>query len=273
MSATYYHLLGRVVLAVHAGHGQLDVREALSKAGLTKDVVERGRKLAEEGEALITRRLEEQGEDRTVEHGLHAAVDELEMWAQTARFRLKAAVTDTALLEQVFDKHLHAHEHTLTAIARALRILSMIRASKEIQEALGDVRATHDLLVRGWTLLKKVLKYTDMRLGPAPASDKDGAVFKDLARHSLSMESWLEGVATSAKKLSDKPILLGLVGYIPEGVGLPLGGGSFAVVLHEQARRTPPDPTDARATSGWSIGRQGRNRENLGKGFVEPTFE
>jgi len=62
---------------------------------------------------------------------------------------------------------------------------------------------------------------------------------------------------------------------VPAGVGLPLGGASFAVPLHQRAQQNPPGP-EACSTApcaSWSVGRQGRNRENLGQGFIEPTFK
>ncbi len=273
MLLAYYHLLGHVFVAVHACHSQADAREMLSKAGFGKDLVERGRKLVEEGEALVTRRLDEEGEDRTIEHGLHIAVSELEMWLRSAEFLVKRKLDNAQLIELAFGHDLHAEEHTLTAIARAIRALSLIRTRSDIQETLGNPRAAHDVVVTGWALLNKVFKYTKMRLVAGPLSDENGTVFAALAQHEAAMRTWVLELQAASENMKDKPKILGYIGFLPAGVGLPMGGAAYDVVLHEQARRAAPNPADAKPTSGWSVGRQGRNRENLGKGFVEPTFD
>ncbi len=273
MLLSYYHLLGHVFVAVHACHSQADAREMLGKVGFGKDLVERGRKLVEEGESLVTRRLDEEGEDRTIEHGLHVAVAELEMWLRSAEYLVKRKLDNAQLLELVFGHDLHAEDHTLTALARGIRALSLIRTRPDIQETLGSVRAGHDLVVTGWALLNKVLKYTKMRLAPGPLSDENGAVFAALAQHEAAMRAWVLELKAATEKMTDKPKMLGYIGFLPAGVGLPMGGAAYDVVLHQQARRAAPNPADAQPTSGWSVGRQGRNRENLGKGFIEPTFD
>lgn len=272
MNLAYYHLLGHIFVAVHACHSQAEARDTLAKVGFGKELVERGRKLVEEGEALIARRLDEEGEDRTIEHGLHVAVTELEMWQRSVEYLVKRKLDNAQLVELTFGYDLHAEEHTLTAVARALRTLSMLRTRPDVQETFSSPRAMHDQLVTGWTLLNKVFRYTKLRLAPGVGSNKNGAVFEALARHESAMTAWLQDLQTATGKMSDKPKMLGYIGFLPAGVGLPLGGAAHDVVLHEQARRAAPNPADARPTSGWSVGRQGRNRENLGKGFIEPTF-
>lgn len=273
MLLAYYHLLGHVFVAVHACHSQADAREMLGKAGFGKDLVERGRKLVEEGELLVARRLDEEGEDRTIEHGLHVAVAELEMWLRSAEYLVKRKLDNAQLVELAFGHDLHAEEHTLTAVARAIRALSMIRTRSDIQETLGSQRAVHDQIVTGWALLNKVIKYTKMRLAPGPLANENDGVFAALTKHEAAMRAWALELQAAAEKMTDKPKMLGYIGFLPAGVGLPMGGAAYDVVLHEQARRAAPDPADARPTSGWAAGRQGRNRENLGKGFVEPTFD
>jgi hypothetical protein len=126
------------------------------------------------------------------------------------------------------------------------------------------------LIVRGNTLLRKVLSYTATRLAPTSSAK----IFSELAGQQDEMLRWIEEkLAPAARAIKDRPDALGLIGYLPDGVGLPLGGTSFAVPLHQFAKTDAPDPADARTTSGWSIGRQGGNSENLGKGFIDPTFE
>jgi hypothetical protein len=50
-------------------------------------------------------------------------------------------------------------------------------------------------------------------------------------------------------------------------MGTPLGGAGKNITLHENAQRAAPNPSDAKTTSGWSVGRQG-NRENIGQGWT-----
>lgn len=267
MANAFYHLLGQLVLAVHTCETQPEIREELSKAAMAKDQIDRARQLLEQAEALVARRLDEE-EDRTTEHGLHAAVAEVEMWMQTTRFRLKKAGVDKALVEEALGHEIHEHDHSLTAVAQTRRLLSMIRTHEVLQKALGSERSTADVLLRGHTLIKKVYTYTNMRLSGSAAPTRMAAMAEVASLHE-AMQEWVERLERTAQKLSAHPEWLGLLGSVPEGLGLPLGGGSFAVVLHEEARTTAPSADEAKkTTSGWSIGREGRNRENLGKGFT-----
>jgi hypothetical protein len=273
MSMPYYYVMGQIHLAVHTSDHHADVREALGKTRLSKDALEAGRKLVEAGEKLVERKLEEAGEDRIVEHGIHGAIEELEMWMQTVRYRLRKAELDGATIARTMGEDIHPHDHALGAVARTFRILGELRANGAIHDKIGTGRSTHDLIVRGHTLLRKMLNYTETRLAPTSAT-ASMKVFSELAGHGDAMARWVDDkLAPSAQTLAKNPAAVALLGYVPEGVGLPVGGTSFAVPLHQYARSTPPDPADVRATSGWSIGRQGRNRENLGKGFIDPTFE
>lgn len=267
----FYRLMGQIFVAASTWDSLPDVREAMSKAGLTKDQVEAGRKLVAAGEALVTRRDLEGPVDWSASHNLNQALAELDMWIQTVASALRSRVKSDEAMERVIKHGLVAQDHTVTTVAGAIRALGVLRTSKEIEEALGE-RYIHDLIVRGRTLLAKVITsgtvyLTDRSIG-------DGlAVYKDIQAHGLKMEAWLQELARAAEKVKDKPEILGLVGYLPDGVGRPDGGTSFAVPLHKRAQREAPDPTEKGSRSGWSIGRQGRNKENLGGGFIEPSFD
>src|SRR5690554_2538486 len=134
----YYLVMGHIYLAVYTWDHHSEAREALTKglqkAGLPKDALESGRKLVAKAEQLVERKLEEAGEDRIIEHGLHSAIEELEMWMQTVRFRLRKAGVDDKVIEQTMAEDIHAHEHALGAVARTLRILGQLRASEAIHQ-------------------------------------------------------------------------------------------------------------------------------------------
>lgn len=272
MTLPFYRLMGQIFVAVQTWDSLPDVRESMSKVGLTKDEIDAGRKLVDQGEQLVVRRREEAGGERIALHNAHQAANEVEMWLQTARFAIQKRVDDEEVLERAFDHGLHSEDHTVTVIAGALRTLGVMRTDSRIEEAYDRRRSLHDLLVRGHTLLAKLIECTQVVVADA-ATARPSEVFGELRAHQEQMNQWMVELATSAQRIEDQPEILGLVGYVPDGVGLPSGGTSFAVPLHKRAQREAPDPAKAGSTSGWSIGRQGRNRENMGKGFVEPSFE
>lgn len=271
MTMPFYGLLGQIFIAASTWESLPDVREAMSKAGLTKDQVEQGRKLVAEGEGLVARRDLEGAEDRIAGHNLTQALAELDMWRQTVASALRSKVKSEGAMERAIKHGFFAQDQTVTAIAAAFRALGVLRTDDEIGEAL-DARFLHDLIVRGRTLLSKALMsgevyLTDRSLG------EELPVFGEIRAHGQKLEAWIEELAQAAAKVEGQPHILGLLGYLPDGVGRPDGGTSFAVPLHERAQRAAPDPTKKGSESGWSIGRQGRNKENLGGGFVEPSFD
>ncbi len=170
---------------------------------------------------------------------------------------------------------MHGHNHTVTVVAQALRIIAMVRTEPRIHEKMGKGRSVTDLIIRGWTLLFKVFRNGQILIAPSSAGDPNAALFDEIEAQHAAMVDWITALGQATAKMKGEPGLLGELGYVPEGVGLPLGGTSYGVPLHQRAQRAElPDPTDQRPDPGWSAGRQGRNRENLGAGgWVEPTFE
>lgn len=272
MTMPYYRLMGQILIAIHSWDDSPDVREAGSKAGLTKDRVEAGRHLVDKGQALVVRRQEEGGGDRIALHSIHMAAAELEMWLQTLKFSLRGRVDDASTIEAVMHAGVHADDHAVTVVAQALRALGMLRTDPAIAAGFERRQSLRDLIVRGSTLLAKMMECTALLVRDNVTSRTTG-IYADLATHQDQMAAWVREMATSAEQLESQPEILGLLGFVPEHVGLPAGGTSYAVTLHERAQRQAPDPAQAGSTSGWSVGRQGRNRENMGKGWVEPTFE
>lgn len=274
MPAPYFHLLGHIFLASDACERNSSLAGALEKVGFGNDKVARGKQLAKAGEALISRKAEAVGEDRIYEHNLHNAASEVEMWKSTVAFRLKKAIDDESLIAKTLGKDIHAHDHTVTIVAQSLRIIAMIRAEPKLVDQLDSERSVEDLLIRGWVLLNKVYRNGQVLMAPGAAGDPDNAIFDEIGEQQAAMLAWIAELGRATEKLKDQPALLAELGYVPDGVGLPLGGTSYGVPLHEKAQREDlPDMDDLRPDPGWSAGRQGRNRENLGKGWVKPSFE
>lgn len=274
MTMPYYRLLGQIFVAVETWDTEPDVREATSKEGLTNDDVEEGRSLVETGEQLVEQRREEAGGDRIAFHKVHEAANDLDMWLQSARFNVRDKVDDQEVVDRAFDHGLHSGDHTVTVIGSAFRALGVLRTDPRVEKAFERRQSLHDLIVRGNTLLDKLFDSTVSLVGEISTSRKSD-VFSELRAHQDEMNRWVVELARKAEQLRDQPEVLGLIGYLPEDVGLPAGGTSHAVPLHKRAQNEePPDPDEAGPATGWSAGRQGgRNRENMGEGWVESNFD
>ena len=274
MPTPYFQLLGHVALVVHTCESNPDVASALDAKGFGPSKLKTAQQLLREGEALPDRRDEEVGDERIAEHGVHSAATEVEMWMQTAAFRLKKAVDDEEVLRKALGDAIHAHDHTVTVAAKAFRMMGMIRANPTLHEQFGTDRSVKDLLIRGNTLLAKLFDAGDTWLSPGHAGDPDHEVFAEIEQSRRSLTKWLQKLDEVATLLSDQPAILGELGYVPEDVGLPVGGTGYSITLHERSHREPPDPNEEpKGDPGWTIGRQGQNNENMGKGWVDPSFD
>ncbi len=270
MPAPFYLLVGHAFVAADGLTHSAELCQTLAKLGFDKSMANKAEGLAQEGEVLIEARRE-QHEDRIAEHAMHAAATEVEMWLQTTRFLLKKSL-DAETIDLAMGKSIHAHDHVVTVVAQALRTLASIRTNDAIAQALGADRKAHDVACRGWSLLKRLCDSTEIRLDSHKHEDR--AVFQKIENHAGAIRIWLESLDAAAAQIPEKSIgLLAHLGYVPNGVGRPLGGTSFNVVRHERGQGHVPNPDEAFPSTGWSIGRQGRNKENLGKGWVEPTFK
>jgi hypothetical protein len=269
MPAPYFELLGHVLLAAHTAEHDEDCAAALKGAGLGHAQIEAGVKLAHLGEELVELRMSETVEDKNLEHCIHSAVAELEMWAQTVAFQLRKGGITGELLEQTLGHDVHGEKHTATAIAQAMRIIGMIRSHEALQAAIGDGRKSADLLTRGQTLLKKVYKWTDDLALPNSIAPESQEVFRKIFKQVAEMTTWLNALDVASER-SNQLEAFGKLGRVAPGKGLPVGGTSHAVTLHQRAQKAAPDHVQ-KTTSGWSMGRQG-NRENLGKGWIAPEY-
>ena len=85
----------------------------------------------------------------------------------------------------------------------------------------------------------------------APASMP---IFGEIRALETKMSQWLDGLDQAAHKVEDLDTL-GMLGFVPHGMGMPVGGASFDVLRHERAKTTAPSAAEAVMTSGWSVGR------------------
>lgn len=274
MPAPFFQIVGHVFTAVHTCQHDHEVASALVGQGLEQDRLNYGAELVDRGVALPDRRVEEVGDERIVEHGVHTSAAEVEMWMQTVNFKLKKALDDPALIAQAGGEELHSHSHTVEVVAKALRMLGTLRTHPTVHEKLGTGRAVRDDLIRGNTLLEKLYDAGQDLMEAGAANDPSAAVFEDIRQFCRDGVAWLEELDAVAGKFGDRPELLGKLGFVPDGVGLPAGGTGYSITLHERSERRPPDPDEVvRPDPSWTIGRQGQNKENMGKGWVDPSFE
>lgn len=270
MSAPYfYQLIGHVFAASHTADHHDDVASALKSAGFGPDKVKQGLSLTKRGEELLDRKLMESPDNKTLEHNMHAAVGEVEMWLQTVKLKMRKAGFDDERINLAVGKDLHAHDHTVSVVGQALRSVAVLRTlHKEEIEKLGDESAVRDLLKRGNTLVKKLYKVADDFVAPSSMMSSDAPIFKDIDDLMREMSALILDLDKAGESMFGDSQKMGLTGYLPYGMGLPSGGNAFNVVLHERAILDAPNPDDAKPTSGWSVGRQG-NRENLGGGWTQ----
>ncbi|MEM1348145.1 MAG: hypothetical protein AAGI01_06300 [Myxococcota bacterium] len=274
----FFQLLGHVFLAAHTLALDEEARASIVRSGLDEAQLAKGEALSTLGEELLQRKTLESPDDKTLEHNIHSAVNEVEMWLQTVKFRLRKASVPGELTRAALEHHLHAEKHTVTAIVHALRALGILRVlPQDVREKLGPDQSVHDLITRGNTVVKKSYRVANPFISPSSLSPASMPIFQEVDAFLAGSQAWLERLEAAAQHLaasaSDEELLqLGKIGVLPFGVGLPVGGTSFGVVVHQRAKQGAPDPHKARTTSGWSVGRQGNN-ENLGAGYVKPRYE
>lgn len=274
MSAAYfYQLIGHVYTAAHTADHESEVASALKGAGFGADKIKQGLELCEKAEGLLERKTVESPDNKTLEHNIHGAVNEVEMWLQTVELKMRKAGFDKDAIHAAVDHHLHSSHHTLTAVAQALRAIGVLRTlDDDGVEKLGGEQRTRDLVIRGNTLVKKLYKVADDFVSPGSMVAADDPLVRELDALMDDLSRWIEQLAAANEKLLSTPQMAGMTGIVPEkGFGLPSGGTAFGVVLHEKAQQASPNPREATLNSGWSVGRQGNN-ENVGKGWLSTGF-
>jgi len=266
----FFQLLGHVFLAAHTLEHDGEARVAISGAGFDDAHVIKGGKLSEIGEQLLQRKTLESPDDKTLEHNIHSAIGEVEMWLQTVKFRLRKAKVSDAIMHDAIGHHIHAEKHTVTAIVAALRALGVLRTLPQgVRDAIGSDQSVRDLIIRGNTMVKKSYKVANPFISPSSLSPPSMPIFQDIDAFIAEGQAWVASLDEAAANLAaggsdDDLAQLGKLGVIPFGVGLPMGGTAFGVVVHQRAKQDAPDPREARTTSGWSVGRQGNNENSFG---------
>lgn len=274
MSAAYfYQLIGHVYTAAYTADHEAEVASALKGAGFGADMIKRGLELSEKAEELLERKTLESPDNKTLEHNIHGAVGEVEMWLQTVALKMRKAGFDKEAIHAAVDHHLHSSHHTITAVAQALRALGVLRTLEEDDiEKLGGEQRARDLVIRGNTLVKKLYKVADDFVSPGSMVGADDPLVRELDALMDDLSRWIEKLAEANEKLVSIPKAAGMTGLVPDtGFGLPSGGTAFGVVLHEKAQQASPNPREATLNSGWSVGRQGNN-ENVGKGWLSTQY-
>ncbi len=268
----YYQLLGHVLVASHTAHDYKDIADDLSKAGFGESKVNAGLELAKAAEALVEKKLHQSPDDKNLEHSIHAAATEVEMWMQTVKFRARKGGLDAELVDDIQGHEIHGDKHTATVVAQASRVIGMLRTlGEESRDKIGPMQSVHDMLIRGNTLQKKLCKTAGYMMRPSSMAPASMPIFGEIRALETKMSQWLDGLDQAAHKVEDLDTL-GMLGFVPHGMGMPVGGASFDVLRHERAKTTAPSAAEAVTTSGWSVGRQG-NKENIGDGWIEPTYD
>lgn len=257
-----YQNLALVTLFYETSEHHSDLRAALQGAGYTQNTHEAGQKLADQAFELLARlAAPDHQNDRSAAHLVHAASGEVEMWLQTVAARARRAGFEQPDL--LVGAHLHGHDHAISVMAQARRALGVLRSDEALRRSLGSERSVQDLMLRGHTLLAKLERCANDAVHP------DGSDAKDKTQaQSAELERWLKSAHQAAERaFVGQARAFGMLGVVPMGAA-PLGGAAGAVTLHAQAQRPGALPVRAPDPAGWSVGRQGRNRENPKNGYV-----
>jgi hypothetical protein len=264
MGLSIFQLLGHVALVGHSTKEQAELVSVLTRGGFSREDIQEAAQLAESIENEL-KNLRRGSDLRIHEHAAHTASCEVDMWIQTVSMALTTLDND-GLRAQALGKAIHTHDHTLSVVMQAQRTISMLQVHPDIQKAVSESGRIADILNRGWALLGKLGVCTDALIKAASMDSPDWETSR----------TRLQGVLQRLNECTqtiENPVLLSYLGWVPTGTGVAVGGASYAVTLHERSQRKAPAPGSEQPCPGWSVGRQGQNRENLGKGFIAPTFK
>lgn len=265
MATPIYEPLARAALFIETLDHQEPLHSLLTSAGYTQALHKEGHDALHSAQEALDHISAELQRDKIAGHLVHTASTELEMWHQTARAHARRAIgEDDPRFAGLMGEHLHAPNHTATAMAQALRFMAVLRLDEDLRESFGSERRVEDLLQRGRALYQKLRRLADNHANP------DGADAEPhLAPVTDKLAGWLSrATPIAAKGLSDRPGSLGQLGVVPlDGTALPLGGTASRVTRHAQTSRHAPTGGPSPPAPGWSVGRQNRNAENRGKGY------
>lgn len=243
----------------HAG-----LRDALQNAGYTQALHRQGEEAIEKAQEALDHITHHVQTDKLAGHLVHTAATEVEMWHQTARFRVRKALgADHPQVDDLMGADVHGPNHTTAVLAQAERFTSLVRLDDALRAQLDDKMSVEDLLQRGNALRVKLV-----RLAEDNAHPHDTDADSHIAPAAAALNAFLEQATSQAKSaLRDQPSLLGMLGITPADQASPLGGTASSVTRHERTFREAPQQRPAPPAPGWSAGRQGRNNKNVGKGY------
>lgn len=262
MKSNLYRTLARIELMRATLEHHEAFMESARAAGYTASMHDAGEEVLGEGLEAIHEVAAELQPDTTVHHLIHTAATEVEQWMEHALFKARSGEAEA--LTWLRGSDLHHADHTLTVIARAVRMQAFIRQDKALQRAIGEGRPVDDLLQRGNALMTKLARLTQGLVSPSVHAEEAAAIIGPAQQ---AAEAWLEAAeAATRKAFAAAPQRLGAVGVVGEDA-LPMGGSGQRIVRHQQSHREAPVPVHSPPDPGWSCGRQGRNVNNSGRGF------
>jgi hypothetical protein len=261
-----HSLLTQAVLLSQTAAHHNDIKGLLGGAGYTDSAHQAGLQLIARAHQGLQRIYAQLQSDKASVHLIHSSATELEMWLQTARQRALKGGGSQEQVALAVGSHLHGPDHTLTVMAQALRFLSLVRADEVLRQSLGSPRSVQDLLQRGHVLLCKLQRCAQDAAMPEGTDARE-----QVCSLALELKTWVDGAHQAAERgLSGQPRLMGMVGYTPASIAIPLGGAAGRVTLHQQTSGQAPVGGPSQAAPGWSAGRQGRNAQNQGQGYHPP---
>lgn len=264
MAATIFAVLSDAVLFIETVEHLADVRAGLTSAQYNDAQHQKGKGAVKVAMEAIHRASELQN-DASAIHLVHTAATELEMWLQANRARLRRATGSDATSETATGVDIHFHDHPVSVMASAARLIAVLRNDAELRAQVGSQRTVEDVLQRGYALQQKLFRVAEDQVRPEQTD-----VESSLASAADGVEAWLGAARQVAMRAhGESPHRLGLLGVLTDDA-LALGGAAGRVTRHQRAQRTAPTGGPARNAPGWTLGRQGRNAENRGKGYDRP---
>jgi hypothetical protein len=264
MAQAIYAVLSEAVLFIETVEHLSDVRAGLTSAHYNDALHQKG-KAAVRGAMEVIHQAGELQNDSSAVHLVHIAATEVEMWLQASRSRLLRGTSDASIAETVTGVDLHFHDHPVSVMAQAARLIAVLRNDTELRAQVGSERVVEDVLQRGFALLQKLVRVAEDFVHPEQ-TEVDGLFTPAVA----TLDTWISeahGVARRAH--GESPRRLGLLGVLTDDP-LPLGGAAGRVTRHQNAQRPAPTGGPSANAPGWTLGRQGRNAENRGKGYDRP---
>lgn len=213
--------------------------------------------------------LAEHADDHTAPEQARRAVTELDGWYATTR-RIWGRILrsgDTGISDarwsEMLGEELEGHDELFIVLMRAWRLISTTRVAGEAVDTLRKAnRRVEDDVQRGYVLMLKAAESLHKVHHIARGERRHGTSASEIDMLRKKLDAWLTDVASAAAlTFATEPWPLGMLGVVPEGLGLPLGGTAYDVILHERARGEIPDPIPAPPCPGWGTG-AGGNREN-----------